>query len=154
MDFVENHSPLHIYFHFKENNIQIQQVIMQLISDRLFLKCFMIPVGIFAYQSLCLLQMLLYCIVTARLHMQLAMQLCIIYSYYLRVGFTNPNVTVTCIGNTINVKWNPVHEQYESLDEIIEEGELLQYCAVKIDCDSGYYKEVHTYHFYTFRITL
>ena len=63
-------------------------------------------------------------------------------------------MTVTCIGSTINVKWNPVHEQYESVDEIIEEGELLQSCVVKINCDSGYYKEVHTYHFCTFRISL
>ena len=59
--------------------------------------------------------------------------------------FTNPNLTVTCFGNTINVKWYPVHEKYNSVEEIRERGQFLEYCNAVIKCDSGYSKKVCMY---------
>ena len=64
--------------------------------------------------------------------------------YMFHLDFANPNMTLTCFDNTINVKWNPIHKQYNSVEEIKNGGELLIYCNAEINCDSGYYKKVHT----------
>ena len=61
--------------------------------------------------------------------------------------FTNPNLTLTCFGNTntINVKWYPVHGKYNSVEEIREAEEILEYCNAVIKCNSGYSQKVCTY---------
>ena len=67
------------------------------------------------------------------------------YMFYL--DFANPNLTLTCFDNTINLKWNIVHNHYNSFEEIKSGGGLLLYCNAEIKCDSGYHEKVrkHVY---------
>ena len=65
--------------------------------------------------------------------------------WFFILEFTNPNVTLICSNNTINVMWNPVHNDYDTIEEMIANKEILEYCAADIECDSGYKIIVRTY---------
>ena len=67
------------------------------------------------------------------------------YSTCFDLDFLEPNVTLTCSNNTINVKWNVVHKYYDSIDEMVQNYQELFGCSAEISCDSGYEMQVHSY---------
>ncbi|XP_065896522.1 uncharacterized protein [Dysidea avara] len=55
-------------------------------------------------------------------------------------GFQNPQVALTCssgpTNNIVNVTWSPVHEDHDSVEDILKQ-EKLQWCKIKINCRNG-----------------